>query len=48
MYRQATGTNELGQLPASIGFMGMIDEIIEHEIEMGQIDSEPPHAAGAA
>jgi hypothetical protein len=45
LYRAATGTPELGQLPAGIGFTSMIDAIVEHEVSAGEIDSDPPQGA---
>jgi hypothetical protein len=44
LYRAATGTPELGQLPAGVGFTSMIDAIVEHEVATGDIDGDPPHS----
>jgi len=42
LYRAATGTPDLGQLPAGVGFTSMIDAIVEHEVRAGEIDGNPP------
>jgi hypothetical protein len=44
LYRAATGLPELGQLPSGIGFSGMIDAIIEHEVKVGNVI--PPQRDG--
>jgi len=38
LYRAATGKDELGQLPAGVGFTSMIEAIIAHEVATRQID----------
>jgi hypothetical protein len=43
LYRNATGKDELGQLPAGSSFASMIDAIIAHEVAAGKIQDEPPH-----
>jgi hypothetical protein len=47
LYRAATDTPDLGQLPAGISFAAMIDEIIRHEEAAGNF-REPPQTFGAA
>jgi hypothetical protein len=40
IYRLATNTPEKGQLPRGLGFTGMIDAILEHEVATGKVDDE--------
>jgi hypothetical protein len=47
LYRGTTGTDELGQLPAGMGFTSVIDAIVMHEEKTGQFDYESPRAAEA-
>ncbi len=42
LYRQATGKDELGQLPLGVGFEAMIDAIVAYEVATGKIQDEPP------
>jgi hypothetical protein len=42
LYRAAMGQDELGQLPAGSSFSSMIDAILEHELQSGKLDREPP------
>ena len=39
LYRDATGKDELSQLPASVSFASMIEAIILHEQETETIDT---------
>ena len=48
LYRAATETPDLGQLPANMGFTGMIDAILKNEAASGAFRANPPRAAGCA
>jgi hypothetical protein len=39
-YRSATNTPERGQLPRGLGFTGMIEAILEHEVATGELHDE--------
>lgn len=39
LYCDATNTPDLGQLPQGIGFTGMIEVIIRHEVEVSEVES---------
>jgi hypothetical protein len=44
LYRAATGTDELGQLPAGTSFSSMIEAILESEQKNGKL--QPPPDSG--
>ena len=49
LYFNTKGQDEsLCQLPSGIGFGGMIEAIIQHEIATGKIQGERPQLAGAS
>jgi hypothetical protein len=48
LYRAATETPDLGQLPPKMGFIGMIDAILQREATLGAFRADPPRAADCA